>query len=59
MRWLKNTTPELDEKSLVEAIQRFIDSADALLAAGISEFEVNPMVLSKTGELVALDCLAT
>ncbi len=56
---LRNTTPELDEKSLFEAIQRFIDSADAFSAAGISEFEVNPMVLSKTGELVALDCLAT
>ena len=56
---LRNTRPELEEKSLIEAIQRFIDAADALSAAGISEFEVNPMVLSKTGELVALDCLAT
>jgi len=56
---LRNTTPELEGSVLIDAIQRFLDAATALAAVGIGEFEVNPMVLSKTGTLVALDCLAT
>jgi len=44
---------------LQDAIHAFLDAADALSAAGIGEFEVNPMVLSRAGELVALDCLVT
>lgn len=56
---LRNTARELEPESLVNALGRFLDAADALAAAGIGEFEVNPMVLSKAGELVALDCLVT
>ncbi len=56
---LRNTRPELAPAILQGAIQRFLDAADALSAAGIGEFEVNPMVLSCSGELVALDCLVT
>ncbi|MCX8014340.1 MAG: acetate--CoA ligase family protein, partial [Rectinema sp.] len=56
---LRNTTPLLAPEALKTAIIRFARAADALAAAGISEFEVNPMVLSRAGELVALDCLVT
>jgi acyl-CoA synthetase (NDP forming) len=56
---LRNTRPALAPAILLGAIQRFLDAADALSAAGIGEFEVNPMVLSCSGELVALDCLVT
>ena len=56
---LRNTKPELAPEALQGALQRFLDAADALAAAGIGEFEVNPMVLSRSGELVALDCLVT
>jgi acyl-CoA synthetase (NDP forming) len=56
---LRNTKRELEPGALQEAIQHFLDAADALAAAGIGEFEVNPMVLSRAGELVALDCLVT
>lgn len=56
---LRNTARELEPETLARALQRFVDASDALAAAGIGEFEVNPMVLSKDGELVALDCLVT
>jgi len=56
---LRNTALELDPQTLSQTIERFLDAADALAAAGIGEFEVNPMVLSKTGRLIALDCLVT
>lgn len=56
---LRNTTPKLAAEVLKNAILHFLDAADALAAAGIGEFEVNPMVLSSAGELVALDCLVT
>ncbi|HWP68430.1 MAG TPA: CoA-binding protein, partial [Rectinemataceae bacterium] len=39
---------------------KFLGAADAFAAAGISEFEVNPMVISRrrgSPELIALDCL--
>ena len=56
---LRNTKPVLDPEALQSAIQHFLDAADALAAAGIAEFEVNPIVLSRAEELVALDCLVT
>jgi len=56
---LRNTRPDLDPAALQDAIQHFLDAADAFSAAGIGEFEVNPVVLSRAGELVALDCLVT
>jgi len=56
---LRNTRPDLAPAVLQDTIQHFLDAADALSAAGIGEFEVNPMVLSRAGELVALDCLVT
>jgi acyl-CoA synthetase (NDP forming) len=64
---LRNTKPVLPETVLVSAIAKFIDAAEALAAAGVSEFEVNPMVVRKVSgaaadgggasPLVALDCL--
>ncbi len=57
---LRNTAPAISGDALVDAVVKFLDAADALAAAGISEFEVNPMVISRRGgnpELVALDCL--
>ena len=57
---LRNTAPAISGDALVDAVMKFLDAADALAAAGISEFEVNPMVISRRGgtpELVALDCL--
>lgn len=56
---LRNTKPLLAAGELKAALQRFLRAAEALAAAGIGEFEVNPMVLSRAGELVALDCLVT
>lgn len=64
---LRNTKPVLPQELLVAAIGKFIDAAEALAAAGVSEFEVNPMVVRKNSgsssggkadsPLVALDCL--
>lgn len=57
---LRNTEPVLEGKKLVDALMKFIAAADVLAACGVSEFEVNPMVISKRSgkpELVALDCL--
>jgi len=42
---LRNTRPELSLSLLVDTIMKFVQAADALAAAGISEFEVNPMVI--------------
>lgn len=42
---LRNTRPELSLSLLVETIMKFVQAADAFAAAGISEFEVNPMVI--------------
>lgn len=57
---LRNTKPIIAGSELVDALMKFIEAAPALAAAGVSEFEVNPMVISKRNgkaELVALDCL--
>lgn len=59
---LRGTTPVLESEALASAIERFLAASDALAAAGIGEFEVNPMVLARGSEgyeLVALDCLVT
>ena len=69
---LRNTTPAIQGEALIDALMKFIDASEALAVSGISEFEVNPMVIRKaaTGaahsagassandsSLVALDCL--
>ncbi|MCE1196302.1 acetate--CoA ligase family protein, partial [bacterium] len=66
---LRNTKPAIGGGELVDAIMAFIGASMALAAAGVSEFEVNPMVVragaggasSQDGRwpasLVALDCL--
>jgi len=57
---LRNTKPVIAGSELVDALMKFIEAAPALAASGVSEFEVNPMVISKRSgkaELVALDCL--
>ncbi|MBU0953843.1 MAG: CoA-binding protein, partial [Spirochaetes bacterium] len=58
---LRGQKAAVDEKLLVDALMAFIDAAPALAAAGVSEFEVNPFVVSKDeqgqGRLIALDAL--
>lgn len=55
---LRNTKPSIDIDRLVDAIMAFLSAAKALASCGISEFEVNPMVIRSTeASLVALDCL--
>ncbi|MFZ2912736.1 MAG: acetate--CoA ligase family protein [Rectinemataceae bacterium] len=59
---LRNTKPVIAGSDVVDAIMAFLAAADALAAAGVSEFEVNPMVAAERPdgtELVALDCLVT
>lgn len=66
---LRNTKPEIPLSTLTDTIMKFLGAADALAAAGISEFEVNPMVIRPalkgaggnppTASLLALDCLVT
>jgi acyl-CoA synthetase (NDP forming) len=55
---LRNTKPVMDIERLVDAIMAFLSAAKALASCGVSEFEVNPMVIkSPQASLVALDCL--
>lgn len=66
---LRNTAPIVSGSELVDALMKFIDAAEALAACGVSEFEVNPMVIREgapagaasqgrpSSTLVALDCL--
>lgn len=55
---IRGTKNAVEEKVLVDAIMAFIDAAPVLARAGVSEFEVNPMVVAKDqGRLVALDAL--
>ena len=44
---LRNTVPSIPGDSLVDAVIKFIDAAKALASCGVSEFEVNPMVIRK------------
>jgi acyl-CoA synthetase (NDP forming) len=58
---LRNTKPAIGVEALEDAVCAFLEAAPHLAAAGITEFEVNPFVVSP-GEggprLVALDVLA-
>ncbi len=56
---LRNTKPSIQGEELVDALMKFLEASEALAASGVSEFEVNPMVISKgsASRLVALDCL--
>lgn len=59
---LRNTKPSIPRETVVDALMKFAGAADALAAAGVAEFEVNPMVIRGKGEsasLLALDCLVT
>jgi acyl-CoA synthetase (NDP forming) len=48
---LRNTKATIDIETLVDAIMTFLSAAKALASCGISEFEVNPMVVRKnTGD---------
>jgi len=44
---LRNTKPEVDIEVLVDAVMAFLSASKALASCGISEFEVNPMVIRK------------
>ena len=44
---LRNTVPSINGGDLVDALMKFIDAAEALASCGVSEFEVNPMVIRK------------
>jgi len=66
---LRNTAPVIPGEALVDTLMNFISASEVLAASGVSEFEVNPMVIrrSRSGQgssggdpssgLVALDCL--
>ena len=55
---LRNTKPSIDIERLADAIMAFLSAAKALASCGVSEFEVNPMVIRRTeASLIALDCL--
>ncbi|PKL05244.1 MAG: hypothetical protein CVV53_08535, partial [Spirochaetae bacterium HGW-Spirochaetae-9] len=58
---LRNTKPSISGEELVDALMKFLEASEALAASGVSEFEVNPMVIRKylgmASRLVALDCL--
>lgn len=68
---LRNTEASIPGEALVDALMNFVSASEALAASGVSEFEVNPMVIRKApsagmaagtpaampAPLVALDCL--
>ncbi|HRY73029.1 MAG TPA: acetate--CoA ligase family protein [Spirochaetia bacterium] len=58
---LRNTKPAIDEARIVDAVWAFIQASPLLASAGVTEFEVNPFVVSRgrdgKGRLVALDVL--
>jgi len=48
---LRNTAPSISGDDLVNALMKFIDAAKALASCGVSEFEVNPMVIRKGAQV--------
>jgi acyl-CoA synthetase (NDP forming) len=58
---LRNTKPAIAETAIVDVIETFVKASPFLAAAGVSEFEVNPFVISRPADgpsrLVALDVL--
>ncbi|HWR10778.1 MAG TPA: acetate--CoA ligase family protein [Rectinemataceae bacterium] len=50
---LRNTEISIPGEELVEALMKFISASEALAASGVSEFEVNPMVIRKGSGSVA------
>lgn len=44
---LRNTIPAISGEELLDALMNFIAASEALAASGVSEFEVNPMVIRK------------
>ncbi len=55
---LRGQKPALDERFLVDTIMAFVEAAPVLARAGVTELEVNPLVVVKDeGCLVALDAL--
>ncbi len=60
---LRNTAPAIPLGPIVDTVLRFLEAAPSLARAGVSEFEVNPFVITGTRDgssarLVALDILA-
>jgi len=58
---LRNTKPAIAESAIADVIEKFVDASPFLAGAGVSEFEVNPFVISQEADgpsrLVALDVL--
>ncbi|HPD80513.1 MAG TPA: acetate--CoA ligase family protein [Spirochaetia bacterium] len=54
---LRGTKIALEETVLVNTIMKFIDAANTLANLGITEFEINPFVVTKDSRLIALDVL--
>jgi acyl-CoA synthetase (NDP forming) len=59
---LRNTKPAISDGALVDVVMAFLGASEALAAAGVSEFEVNPFAVAPAAEggeprLVALDVL--
>ncbi len=44
---LRNTEASIPGEALIDALMNFISVSEALAASGVSEFEVNPMVIRK------------
>ncbi len=54
---LRGQKPRLQLAALREAVRRLLSAADELCAAGVTDFEINPLVV-RDGRLIALDVLA-
>ena len=54
---LRGTKATLEEQKLVDTVMTFCASAPALARLGVTEFEINPFVVTKDGRLIALDVL--
>ncbi len=58
---LRNTKPAIEESRIVDTVMAFLKAAPLFAAVGVTEFEVNPFVVSRgrdgKGRLVALDVL--
>lgn len=54
---LRGTKIALEDTVLVNTIMKFVEAANTLASIGITEFEINPFVVTKDSRLIALDVL--
>lgn len=54
---LRGTTASIEESTLIDTVMKFAAAANMLAMLGITDFEINPFVVTKDKRLIALDVL--